>query len=35
MRNAGETEEYLRLSYATSRENIVEGLRRIKAVIEG
>ncbi|HHW14474.1 MAG TPA: pyridoxal phosphate-dependent aminotransferase [Firmicutes bacterium] len=34
-RNDGEREEYLRLSYATSRENIVEGLARIKAVLEG
>ncbi|MGE5509488.1 MAG: pyridoxal phosphate-dependent aminotransferase [Chitinophagales bacterium] len=35
MRNEDEGEEYLRLSYATSRENILEGLKRIKAVIEG
>lgn len=34
-RNEGETDEYLRLSYATSRADIAEGLRRIKAVIEG
>lgn len=33
-KNAGETGEYLRFSYATSRENIAEGLKRIKAVIE-
>jgi len=31
---AGETQEYIRLSYATSRENIIEGLKRIKSVIE-
>jgi aspartate/methionine/tyrosine aminotransferase len=33
-RNQGEKEEYIRLSYATSRENIIEGLGRIKKVIE-
>jgi aspartate aminotransferase len=33
-KNPGETQEYMRLSYSTSRENIIEGLRRIKAVIE-
>ncbi|MGE5553605.1 MAG: pyridoxal phosphate-dependent aminotransferase [Betaproteobacteria bacterium] len=33
-RNRDEAEEYVRLSYATSRENIVEGLKRIKAVLE-
>ncbi len=34
VKNTGEKEEYIRLSYATSRENIVEGLKRIKKVIE-
>jgi len=34
-KNEGETGEYLRLSYATSRDNIREGLRRMKEVIEG
>ena len=34
IRNADEKEEYIRLSYATSRENIEEGLKRIKKVIE-
>ncbi|MGI6092883.1 MAG: pyridoxal phosphate-dependent aminotransferase [Veillonellaceae bacterium] len=34
-RNKGETGEYLRLSYATSRENIIKGLERIAKVIEG
>lgn len=33
-RNQGEDQEYLRLSYATSRDNIREGLRRMKAFIE-
>lgn len=33
-RNENEKEEYIRLSYATSRENIIEGLKRIKKVIE-
>jgi aspartate/methionine/tyrosine aminotransferase len=34
-RNEGETGEYLRLSYATSRDHLREGLRRMKAVMEG
>jgi aspartate aminotransferase len=34
IRNADEKEEYIRLSYATSRENIEEGLARIKKVVE-
>ena len=33
-RNEGEKEEYIRLSYATSRENIIEGVKRIKKAIE-
>ncbi len=33
-RNVGEKDEYIRLSYATSRENIIEGLKRIKKAIE-
>ena len=33
-RNAGETELYIRLSYATSEENIIEGLHRIRAAVE-
>jgi len=33
-RNQGESQEYIRLSYATSRENIMEGLKRIKRVVE-
>ncbi len=33
-RNQGEKEEYIRLSYVTSRENIIEGIRRIKKAIE-
>ena len=32
--NQGEKEQYIRLSYATSRENIIEGLNRIKKVVE-
>jgi len=35
MRNEGETQEYIRLSYATSRQQIEEGLRRIRSVVEG
>lgn len=34
MRNDGEAEEYIRLSYANSKENIIEGLKRMKAAIE-
>ena len=30
MRNEGETQEYIRLSFATSKDNIYEGLNRIK-----
>ena len=30
----GEKDEYIRLSYATSKEDILEGLRRIKKVVE-
>src|SRR5207302_10311824 len=30
-----ETDEYIRLSFATSVENIVDGLRRMKKAIEG
>ncbi len=33
-RNMNEKQEYIRLSYATSRENIKEGLKRIKKAIE-
>jgi len=33
-KNMGEAEEYLRLSYATSEENIKEGLKRIKDALE-
>lgn len=33
-KNAGEEQEYLRLSFATSMENIREGLRRMKQFIE-
>ncbi|MDX9755332.1 MAG: aminotransferase class I/II-fold pyridoxal phosphate-dependent enzyme, partial [bacterium] len=33
-RNEGEAEEYIRLSFATSMENIREGLRRMKQFIE-
>jgi len=33
-RNEGEKEEYIRLSYVTSRENIIEGVKRIKKAIE-
>ena len=34
-KNPGQTEEYIRLSYATSKENIIEGCKRIKKVVEG
>ncbi|MDR3562586.1 MAG: pyridoxal phosphate-dependent aminotransferase [Negativicutes bacterium] len=32
-KNAAETQEYLRFSYATSRENIIKGLDRIKTAL--
>ncbi|HLT59493.1 MAG TPA: pyridoxal phosphate-dependent aminotransferase [Limnochordales bacterium] len=31
----GETQQYIRLSYATSRDNIAEGLRRLRAFVGG
>jgi len=34
IKNNCEKEEYIRLSYAISRENIIEGLKRIKKVVE-
>ncbi|MDD5638189.1 MAG: pyridoxal phosphate-dependent aminotransferase, partial [Atribacterota bacterium] len=33
-KNQEENQEYIRLSYATSRENILEGVRRIKKAVE-
>jgi aspartate aminotransferase len=33
-KNQEEDQEYIRLSYATSRENIIEGVRRIKKAVE-
>lgn len=33
-KNKDETEEYIRISYATSKENIREGLKRIKKAVE-
>jgi aspartate/methionine/tyrosine aminotransferase len=33
-RNAGETDEYIRLSFATSLDNIREGVARIKRFVE-
>jgi aspartate/methionine/tyrosine aminotransferase len=33
-RNAGEDQEYVRISFATSRELLMEGLRRMRALIE-
>jgi aspartate/methionine/tyrosine aminotransferase len=33
-KNKGEAQEYIRLSYATSEENIEKGLQRIKAALE-
>jgi len=34
-RNPGDSDQHIRLSYATSKENIVEGLRRMKELIGG
>lgn len=33
-KNSGEDQEYIRISYATSRENLLEGLRRMREWIE-
>ena len=33
-RNIGETEEYIRLSYAVSNDDIIKGLDRIKKAVE-
>ena len=33
-KNQEENQEYIRLSYATSRDNIIEGVKRIKKVVE-
>ncbi|MFA4983529.1 MAG: pyridoxal phosphate-dependent aminotransferase [Candidatus Micrarchaeia archaeon] len=33
-RNHGDPEQYIRLSYATSKENIIEGVSRMKKIIE-
>ena len=33
-KNEEENQEYVRLSYAASRESILEGVRRIKAAVE-
>jgi aspartate/methionine/tyrosine aminotransferase len=30
----GETQEYIRMSYATSKDNIIEGLKRMKNALE-
>jgi aspartate/methionine/tyrosine aminotransferase len=34
-KNPGQTEEYIRFSYATAKDEIVEGMRRVKAFVEG
>ena len=34
VKNASEDQEYIRLSYATSRENIIKGLKKIKDAIK-
>ena len=34
-KNEGEIEEYIRISYATSKDNIREGMKRIKTAVEG
>jgi len=34
VKNDGENQEYIRLSYATSRDNIINGLKRIKDAVE-
>jgi len=32
-RNPGDSEQHIRLSYATSKDNIIEGIRRMKALL--
>ena len=34
VKNIGESQEYIRLSYATSKDNIIGGLKRIKKAVE-
>jgi aspartate/methionine/tyrosine aminotransferase len=34
-KNPGQTQEYIRFSYATSKEDIIEGMKRVKEFIEG
>ena len=34
-KNPGQTEEYIRFSYATAKDEIAEGMRRVKAFVEG
>jgi aspartate/methionine/tyrosine aminotransferase len=34
-KNPGQTEEYVRFSYATAKDAIVEGMRRVKEFVEG
>ncbi|UCD96233.1 MAG: pyridoxal phosphate-dependent aminotransferase, partial [Candidatus Bathyarchaeota archaeon] len=34
-KNPGQTDEYIRFSYATAKDEIVEGVRRVKAFVEG
>jgi len=33
-KNPGQTEEYIRFSYATAKDDIVEGMRRVKDFVE-
>ena len=34
-KNPGQTEEYIRFSYATAKDEIIEGMKRVKAFVEG
>jgi aspartate/methionine/tyrosine aminotransferase len=34
-KNPGQTEEYIRFSYATAKDEIAEGMKRVKAFVEG
>jgi aspartate aminotransferase len=34
-KNPGQTDEYIRFSYATAKDEIIEGMRRVKAFVEG
>jgi aspartate/methionine/tyrosine aminotransferase len=34
-KNTGQTDEYIRFSYATAKDAIIEGMKRVKEFVEG